>query len=677
MKDIPAVCHNEASENDLVFIGHDIQSFPVTPLDESLIQSAVNGDDRAFEKVFLGTYRYVFAAVRKYLKNDQDAYDAIQETYSRVYKGLARLESVASFYPWLHRIAENCAKDILRSNHYDTLTVSDNETADIAAAEQIQNAEVCADITEVLKQLPQTQVDLLIRVYYDKMCVSEIARMQGVPATTVYNRLKAAKKKLKELLKIRGIEKPIYGGELISMVSAALRNAIGTELLSMAVAEEILHTVINSKNKKGAVLIARFARRERSRAALKIASFLLLSCLLISSTVLLAAGVISKSLFRPVNTTTVSTGTSSTTTQTVGVTINTTVTTSNSTSAKTDTTGTSKSHTLSTSKNTATTKTDNRITLVGALETLENFGTFAEDGYLSIATTKDRIYAVENGNFAIRSTTAPLLVESANRIFDKLYGESGCFLNVFENKVYWINQNSSGRFVLNRCNLDGSAHYTKVFDEFDCTFLTNMLVASDGVYFLAGIHGQHAYTKSATLYRTDFDFNVRDTLENVADYTLVRDTLYYLYGHGNRGVLFSADRDTFENRTNISLDQLSYGSIHSTGDILVLGEYNKYRHSEFSSSCNLAVVDSATGKAVRIIHGEAGERFEVKDVSPFNGGTVMYNHNGVLKKFNISTGSIENMRVPCGTVHGAYKYLVDEGTLKACEVDSDVYESWH
>ncbi len=668
---------NSTTENDLGFTAYSADAFTVAPLDASIIQRAADGDEKAFEKLFMGTYRYVFATVKKYLKNDQDAYDAIQDTYARIYKGLPQLKAVSSFYPWLHRIAENSAKNILRQNNCDILTSLDDEKIDAVVAEPTQEADVSADITEVLKLLPPQQVDLLVRVYYDKMRVSEIARMQGIPATTVYNRLKAAKKKLKELLKIRGIEKPIYGGELISMVSLAIRNAIGTELLSMAVAEEILHTVVNSKNQKGATLISRFARKERSRAALKIASFLLLSCLLISSTVLLAAGVISKSLFRPVNTTTVSADTSSTTTQTVGVTINTTVATSNSTSAKTDTTGTSKSHTLSTSKKTATTKTDNRITLVGSLETLENFGTFAEDGYLNIATTKDRIYAVENENLAIRSTNVPFLVESANRIFDELYGESGCFLNVFENKVYWINQNSSGRFVLNRCNLDGSAHYTKVFDEFDCTFLTNMLVASDGVYFLAGIHGQHTYTKSATLYRTDYDFNVQDTLENVADYTLVRDTLYYLYGHGNRGVLFSADRNTFENRTNISLDQLSYGSIHSTGDILVLGEYNKYGHSEFSSSFNLAVVDSATGKAVRIIHGEAGECFEVKDVSPYNGGTVMYNHNGVLKNLNITTGDIKIMRVPCGTVHGAYKYLVDVGTLRACEVDSDVYQSWH
>lgn len=652
-----------------------IQGFTVKPIENAVIERAITGEESAFEQIFMGTYRYVFATVRKYLKNEQDVYDAIQDTYIRVYKGISRLQSADSFYPWLHRIAENCAKDILSEN---VLSVSTDEVADeLVTEDQSERADVIADVGEILKLLPKEQTDLLVRVYYDKMRVSEIARMQNLPVTTVHNRLKAAKKKLKELLKIRGIEKPIYSGELISMVSVAIRNAIGTELLSMAVAEEILHTVVNSKDQKGAALISRFARKERSRAALKIASMLLLACLLISSAIFLTAGIINKSIRKPTVTSTVSTSTSGTEKQISSTTVSTTVAVSKSTSVGGNVTASSKSHTALTSKKTSTTQTDTRITLVGSLETLENFGTFAEDGYLGIATTKDRIYAVEIGNLAIRSTTTPFFVESANRIFDKLYGESGCFLNVFENKVYWINQNSESRFVLNRCNLDGSAHYTKVFEGFDCTFLTNMLVASDGVYFLAGIHGQHEYTKSATLYRTDYDFNIQDTLENVADYTLVKDTIYYLYGEGNGGVLFSADRNTFENRSNISLDQLSYGSIHSTGDILVLGGYNKHSHSEFFFCSNLTVIDSATGKIVRLLNGEAGEHVEVKDVSPYNGGTVMYNHNGVLKKFNITTGNIETMRVPCGTVHGEYKYLVDKGTLRACKVDSDVYQSWH
>ena len=266
-------------EYDDIGLEADKICFTVTPVENSIIEKAIKGDSDSFEKLFMGTYRYVFAAVRKYLKNDQDAYDAIQETYTRVYKNLSRLENVSSFYPWLHRIAENCSLDILKQNGQDISVDDLKENA--ATRDKAPQSDVTSDVTEVLKQLEPEQMEIIYHVYYDGMQVTQIARMQGIPKTTVYNRLKAAKKRLKDLLRVRGIDKPIYGGEFVSLISTALRNAIGTQLLSMAIAEEILHSVTGSKNVKGAFVLSRFARNMRNTAAKKIASIILLVCFLL------------------------------------------------------------------------------------------------------------------------------------------------------------------------------------------------------------------------------------------------------------------------------------------------------------------------------------------------------------------------------------------------------------
>ena len=266
-------------EYDDLGLEADKTYFTVTPVENSIIEKAIKGDADSFEKLFMGTYRYVFAAVRKYLKNDQDAYDAIQETYTRVYKNLSRLENVSSFYPWLHRIAENCSLDILKQNGQDI--VLDDLKENAATHDKAPQSDVTSDVTEVLKQLEPEQMEIIYHVYYDGMQVTQIARMQGIPKTTVYNRLNAAKKRLKDLLRVRGIDKPIYGGEFVSLISTALRNAIGTQLLSMAIAEEILHSVTGSKNEKGAFVLSRFARNMRNTAAKKIASIILLVCLLL------------------------------------------------------------------------------------------------------------------------------------------------------------------------------------------------------------------------------------------------------------------------------------------------------------------------------------------------------------------------------------------------------------
>ncbi len=676
--------HDDAEEK-LVVTEYEQHAFTITPLDESIIKKAVNADEQAFEKVFMGTYRYVFAIARKYLKNDQDIYDAIQDTYTRVYKGLHRLESVSSFYPWLYRIATNCAKDVLTNSNQDIITSFDNET-NLVDENSNDSADVCADVTEVLKQLPPEQAELLIRVYYDKMRVAEIARMQGVPVTTVHNRLKSAKKNLKELLKIRGIDKPIYSGEFVSMISIALRNAIGTELLSMAVAEEILHNITGSKNKKGAFVVSIFARKMRNKAVKNIAAILLLTVFLTTALVFLIVGIIIKSSYKGgeiTNNASVDSQLSEYTSSTeYNTSLNDSVSSDDpiisdttSSNVSTDTYASSSNDSAPPpptvnlpSSSTSDTEQEKQVKFLASFKTDENFGTFAENGYLDIATSDDCIYFATGSIYILEPSRSSYHSYSSNYEFGDLYGESGCFLNVFEKKVYWINQNSESQFVLNRCKLDrdASEHYYKIFDEFDCTFLINMLVANDGIYFLAGTNGED----SATLYRTDFDFNIKDTISGVADFALINDKIYYLHGKGNYGLLYMADRATFGNKTCVSPDNLNYGGLSTIGEFLVLDPTNPHGHSQYKDSTDCIVIDTIAGKIVRTISVKKGDTFTVNDASDFNGGTVVYTHNGENMALNITSGEITKFLPPLGTMCGERNFYTQYVfVLYSCDIN--------
>ena len=46
--------------------------------------------------------------------NEQDAEDVVQETFLRAYRRMREFESDVHFVSWLHRIASNCAIDLLR-----------------------------------------------------------------------------------------------------------------------------------------------------------------------------------------------------------------------------------------------------------------------------------------------------------------------------------------------------------------------------------------------------------------------------------------------------------------------------------------------------------------------------------------------------------------------------------
>ncbi len=692
--EIFGVKDSETAE-DCLLAEYEVSAFTSVTVEEELVLKAIEGDVAAFEEIFLGTYRYVFAAVRKYLKNDQDVYDAIQETYTKVYKNLSHLESTASFYPWLHRISENCAKDILRLRGRQPETSDLDEADKTHTEDQSGSAEVSADITEVLKQMPKEQVELLVRAYYDKMRVAEIARMQGVPATTVHNRLKAAKKKLRELLKIRGIEKHIYSGELVSMISLAIRNAIGTQLLSIAVAEEILQRVVGAADAEGAAVITAFARKERSRSVSRLATVILLFCVgAIGIGFSVTAFVLSSLPKSDGPSDTGSTpyqntsfkedrdDTSHTDAESSAPSSSADSSEASSVSESEGGSESSSSSLLSSSSSSSSAPQfdfylsvlTEPVELLGSFENGETFGTATENEELDIATVGDTVYAVVKGNLVslkTGGTKTTLLIED----FAELYGADGKGLNVFEGKVYWMNKNSDGKFLLNRVNIDGTGYYSKVIDDFEqqegveCTFVTKLTVAKDGVYFVAGRHGDRNWVRSGILYRTDFDFNIEKRIERAVDYTLINDKIYYLSGSGNCGLPFSADRATFENSISVTPDHISYESIYSIGEYLILDSYSPYRHSEYGWGSDLKVMDTVSGKIVRAIFGEADEITDAKDVSALDGGTILIRYNDNPLTMNIKTGEMKLVENWNGTVCGALKYYIENDTLYAATID--------
>ena len=235
-----------------------------------LIQGAINGESKAFNELYLQSYRYVFFVIRQYISDDETTYDAIQETFIKVYKNIGSLREPASYYGWLTSVAKNTAIDILRTKPSETELVYE-EKNDATLKDEQTNKDVSLDVETVLKKLDPQDADLLSLVYYDGMRISQIAKMQGVPKTTVYSRFNKAKKNLKSQLKVHGIDKAIYSGNFVAMITTAIRNIIGTALLSFAIAQQILNSVIGKKSKKE-LAVAKIIHAQQKKAILKIAS---------------------------------------------------------------------------------------------------------------------------------------------------------------------------------------------------------------------------------------------------------------------------------------------------------------------------------------------------------------------------------------------------------------------
>lgn len=85
------------------------------PLDEAgLIRAAQQGDQDAFERLVRMYDHSVLRVAMNLLRSPEEARDAYQETFLKVFRNLNSFRFDCSFHTWLYRIATNICLDHLR-----------------------------------------------------------------------------------------------------------------------------------------------------------------------------------------------------------------------------------------------------------------------------------------------------------------------------------------------------------------------------------------------------------------------------------------------------------------------------------------------------------------------------------------------------------------------------------
>src|SRR5712691_6631705 len=79
-----------------------------------LVSRARAGDEIAFERIMLATEQRVVSIAWRMLGNRDDARDAAQDVYLRVFKYLARFRAGEDFRAWLYRITIKVWHDFAR-----------------------------------------------------------------------------------------------------------------------------------------------------------------------------------------------------------------------------------------------------------------------------------------------------------------------------------------------------------------------------------------------------------------------------------------------------------------------------------------------------------------------------------------------------------------------------------
>ncbi|MEG0741454.1 MAG: sigma-70 family RNA polymerase sigma factor [Clostridia bacterium] len=132
------------------------------------------------------------------LRDEDQAQDAVQETFLKAYKSMAAFRGECSEKTWLMRIAINTCRDFHRSEWYRYLDrrITPEDLALVASPEE----EECRELTMEIMRLPQRLQEVTLLHYYQNMTTREIAEALQISQSTVSARLKRARLKLRTLL---------------------------------------------------------------------------------------------------------------------------------------------------------------------------------------------------------------------------------------------------------------------------------------------------------------------------------------------------------------------------------------------------------------------------------------------------------------------------------------------
>ena len=136
-----------------------------------------------------------------YLQDQGLAEDAVQETFLKAYRGFASFRGDCSEKTWLTRIAVNTCRDFQRGawfRHTDRRV-----TPEMLPVGEVQPDPEDLDLSLAVLRLPRKMREAILLYYYQDMGTEEIAEALGIAQSTVSNRLRRGREKLRKLLEGR------------------------------------------------------------------------------------------------------------------------------------------------------------------------------------------------------------------------------------------------------------------------------------------------------------------------------------------------------------------------------------------------------------------------------------------------------------------------------------------
>lgn len=180
--------------------------------DDVLVAYYSEGNNNAFDVLLTRHQAKVYNYILQMVKDRNLADDIFQETFVKAITTIkqGRYAEAGKFSAWVCRIARNLIIDNFRQEKVEATVSTDDSNYDVLNRKDLSedtiedmliDSQIQADVRRIVKQLPDSQRDVLIMRYYKGLSFKEIADVTGVSINTALGRMRYAILNLRRIAK--------------------------------------------------------------------------------------------------------------------------------------------------------------------------------------------------------------------------------------------------------------------------------------------------------------------------------------------------------------------------------------------------------------------------------------------------------------------------------------------
>lgn len=165
---------------------------------DELWRTLQKNPEKGFEQLVCRFQEPLYWHIRRITVCHDDAQDALQEAFVRIYQNLGSLKNAGALKSWLYRIATN---EALRTVGRRPAPCQSLEDTEISADPNIDYSDLEAlTLQRAINRLPQQQKMVFNLRYYDEMPYAEVATVLGISESAAKTHYHLAKEKVKEFI---------------------------------------------------------------------------------------------------------------------------------------------------------------------------------------------------------------------------------------------------------------------------------------------------------------------------------------------------------------------------------------------------------------------------------------------------------------------------------------------